>query len=130
MTSWWTSLVPSQVRTDSRLLACRMIGCSSVMPAAPRIVRDSRAMAIASRTLLSELQRYTEVYGGSVLVVDANREVVVAAGGSDTDAATDEAVTRALTGATTVPPGTAWPWRDEPMLVGSLSGATRRSSAP
>src|SRR5699024_3935967 len=53
MTSWCTSLVPSSVSTDSRLLAWRMIGYSRVMPAAPRIVRDSRAMPMASRTLFS-----------------------------------------------------------------------------
>lgn len=107
------------------------------------VLAESAIETDETATLESELQRYTEVYGGSVLVVDANREVVVAAGGGDAAAgggeaaagggeagaggagaatATDEAVTRALTGATTVPPGTAWPWRDEPMLVGSPVG--------
>ena len=53
ITSWCTSDVPSYVSTDSRLLACRMTGYSSVMPLAAKIVRHSRAIAIASRTLFS-----------------------------------------------------------------------------
>src|SRR5690606_27455450 len=53
MDSWCISEVPSWVSTDSRLLAWRITGYSRVMPLAPRMVRHSRAMAMASRTLLS-----------------------------------------------------------------------------
>ena len=72
--------------------------------------------------LKSELRRYTSVYGGAVLVVDTNREVVVSAGDPDSDQLTDAAIDRALTGATAQPPDTAWPWRTEQMLVGSPVG--------
>lgn len=50
-----TSLVPSYVNTDSRLLACRITGYSRVIPLAPRTVRHCRAMSIASRTLLVDV---------------------------------------------------------------------------
>lgn len=73
-------------------------------------------------SLKSELQRYTSVYGGAVLVVDANREVVVSAGDPDSEQLADAAIDRALTGATAQPPDTAWPWRTEQMLVGSPVG--------
>lgn len=73
-------------------------------------------------TLSSELRRYTEVYGGSVIVVDANREPVLVAGERVDGAAAEAAVTRALTGATTEAPDTAWPWRRHDMLVGSPVG--------
>lgn len=71
--------------------------------------------------LESELRRYTEVYGGSVVVTDANGDVVTRSGGA-TAQETDAAVTRALTGATAQPPDTAWPWHEEPMLIGSPVG--------
>ncbi|UUZ44196.1 hypothetical protein LP422_16885 [Janibacter limosus] len=53
--------------------------------------------------LESELRRYTEVYGGSVVVTDANREVVTSAGADPAGPLTEAAVTRALTGAVTHP---------------------------
>lgn len=72
--------------------------------------------------LESETQRYTEVYGGSVVIVDANREVVVSAGTPDSDPRTDAAVTRALTGATPLAPDDVWPWRTGEMVIGSPVG--------
>ena len=72
--------------------------------------------------LESELRRYTEVYGGSVVVTDANREVVTSAGADPAGPLTEAAVTRALTGAVTHPPQTAWPWHHEQMLIGSPVG--------
>lgn len=72
--------------------------------------------------LESELRRYTEVYGGSVVVTDANREVVTSAGTDASGPRTETAITRALTGATTHPPQTAWPWHEEQMLIGSPVG--------
>lgn len=74
-----------------------------------------------TRTLESELERYTEVYGGSVVVTDANREVVARAGDPD-GAQTDAVMTRALTGSVAQPPDTAWPWSEARMLIGSPVG--------
>lgn len=72
--------------------------------------------------LESELRRYTEVYGGSVVVTDANRDVVTSSGRDPAGGHTDAAVTRALTGATAQPPATAWPWQEDRMLIGSPVG--------
>ncbi|WP_435200253.1 hypothetical protein [Janibacter sp. GS2] len=73
-------------------------------------------------TLASELERYTEVYGGSILVTDANGEVVASAGAAPGGPHTDTVMTRALTGAVAEPPDAAWPWSEEWMLVGSPVG--------
>lgn len=75
-----------------------------------------------TRTLESELERYTEVYGGTVLVTDANREVVARAGEEPDEGRTDAVMTRALTGSVAQPPDTAWPWNQEGMLIGSPVG--------
>lgn len=72
--------------------------------------------------LEGELTRYTEVYGGSIIVTDANREVVASAGNAPGRPSTTPAVTRALTGAGAQPPETAWPWSGEWMLIGSPVG--------
>lgn len=72
--------------------------------------------------LAGELDRYTQVYGGGVVVIDANGEIVASAGEVPEGARTQAAVTRALTGATSQPPETAWPWQAETMRVGSPVG--------
>ena len=74
--------------------------------------------------LATDLERYAEVYGGSVVVANANREVVASSGpGLDASGpAVSAAVTRALTGSAPTPPRTAWPWADETVVIGSPVG--------
>ena len=73
----------------------------------------------------ADLERYVEVYGGSVVVTNANREVVARAGDDETDGA-DRAiqavVARALSGTGSPPPATAWPWGEDHMVIGSPVG--------
>jgi signal transduction histidine kinase len=70
----------------------------------------------------ADIERYVEVYGGSVVVTNANREVVARAGGDDVGSATDPVVVRALSGAGSLPPGTAWPWGADDVVIGSPVG--------
>ncbi len=95
--------------------------------------------------LTIDLQRYVEVYGGQVVVTNANREVVASAGaGAGAGGASGEAgrasggaggasdvpenpqvaavVDRALSGSGSEPPRTAWPWVEEPVVIGSPVG--------
>lgn len=72
--------------------------------------------------LLSDLERYTEVYGGSVVVVNANSEIVAESGAGTTDPRTEEATVRALHGASAEPPATAWPWGDPSVVIASPVG--------
>ena len=74
--------------------------------------------------LLVDLDRYTEVYGGEIVVINANREVVASSPRSvDVEAEpVAAAISRALVGAGSQEPATAWPWRPEPFVVGSPVG--------
>ena len=84
--------------------------------------------------LTIDLQRYVEVYGGQVVVTNANREVVASAGagrasggaGGASDVPENpqvaEVVDRALSGSGSEPPRTAWPWVAEPVVIGSPVG--------
>ena len=72
----------------------------------------------------TDLERYAEVYGGSVVVANANREVV-ASSGPGVDARSPEvagAVVKALTGSGPTPPRTAWPWAEDTVVIGSPVG--------
>lgn len=71
-----------------------------------------------------DLERYVEVYGGSVVVLNANREVVASAGSvvAVNEGPAQDVVTRALTGAGSDPPRTAWPWTAGEMVIGSPVG--------
>jgi len=74
--------------------------------------------------LITALRRYVEVYRGTVIVTDANRDVV-AASERDVDvseAHVTDALDRALSGSGSPPPQTVWPWHDEPLIVGSPVG--------
>ena len=76
-----------------------------------------------ARALDSDLERYAEVYGGSVLVANANRRVVARTGDialGDVEVA--EVVDDALAGRTSMPPPTAWPWSRAPVVIGSPVG--------
>jgi signal transduction histidine kinase len=74
--------------------------------------------------LSADLDRYVEVYGGTVVVTNANREVVARAGDDRVRGvpATAAAVDRALSGAGSQPPRTAWPWREDALVIGSPVG--------
>lgn len=75
-----------------------------------------------ARSLDIDLERYVEVYGGSVVVLDANREVVAQAGAGTTGPAVEEAIHGALTGRPSPPLPTVWPWSAEPAVIASPVG--------
>lgn len=73
--------------------------------------------------LTTDLERYVDVYGGSVLVLNANREVVARSGEADIPQGADLSVLdEALAGSPSQSPPTAWPWRDDSILIGSPVG--------
>jgi signal transduction histidine kinase len=70
-----------------------------------------------------DVERYAEVYGGSVVVTDANREVVAQAGPADADEPRIGAVVQdALAGRPSTPPPTVWPWSERSVVIGSPVG--------
>ena len=75
-----------------------------------------------ARSLDVDLDRYAEVYGGSVVVLDANREVVARGGAGADSAAVEEAIDGALSGRTSPPLPTVWPWSAEPAVIASPVG--------
>ena len=74
--------------------------------------------------LAADLERYAEVYGGAVVVANANRDVVASSGPGvvPSSPAVSEAVVTALTGSGPAPPPTAWPWAEDTMVIGSPVG--------
>lgn len=71
-----------------------------------------------------DLERHTEVYGGTVIVTNANSEVV-ASSSTDVDLETPEvsaAIRQALSGSGSEPPGTVWPWVKSPFVIGAPVG--------
>lgn len=77
-----------------------------------------------SAGLDSDFERYVEVYGGTLLVTNANREVVVRAGDDpvvDVPEA-EAAIDRALSGAGPQAPRTIWPWSDDRVVIASPVG--------
>lgn len=83
-----------------------------------------------ARSLDVDLDRYVEVYGGGVVVLDANRQVVAeggegadgrAGGGAGTDAVED-VIEAALGGRPSPPPATVWPWAAGAAVIGSPVG--------
>ncbi|HEX4978292.1 MAG TPA: HAMP domain-containing sensor histidine kinase [Nocardioides sp.] len=75
-----------------------------------------------ARALDVDLDRYVEVYGGSVAVLDANRQVVAQGGEGVGSVAVTAAVEEALAGRPTPPPATVWPWSADPAVIGSPVG--------
>lgn len=74
--------------------------------------------------LITDLARYAEVYGGTVIVTNANR-AVVASSAAHVDPARPEVssvIDRALSGSGSPQPATAWPWVDRPFVLGSPVG--------
>lgn len=75
-------------------------------------------------SLTDDLSRYADVYGGAVVVTDANHEVIAA---SDdhvdvTGPQVSAAVDQALNGNGSAPPGTVWPWEEEPFVIAAPVG--------
>jgi signal transduction histidine kinase len=75
-------------------------------------------------SLSADLERYADVYGGAALVTDADHRVIAA---SDDRIGLDEpavaaAVNEALTGSASAPPGTVWPWDEEPFVIAAPVG--------
>ncbi|WP_139981832.1 HAMP domain-containing sensor histidine kinase [Nocardioides litoris] len=68
-----------------------------------------------------DLERYDEVYGARVWVVDADGTVVAGSAPAAADDL-DAAVATALDGTPTAPPPAAWPWRTERMVVATPVG--------
>lgn len=75
-----------------------------------------------ARNLDVDLQRYVEVYGGSVTVLDANRAVVAGAGAGAGGREVEETIDAALAGRASTPPPTVWPWDADPAVIGSPVG--------
>ncbi|MDQ3156254.1 MAG: HAMP domain-containing histidine kinase [Actinomycetota bacterium] len=75
-------------------------------------------------SLPTDLERYTEVYGGTVIVTNANHEVV-ASSSADVNLenpGVSAAVRQALSGSGSAPPGTVWPWDGTPFVIGAPVG--------
>ena len=74
--------------------------------------------------LITDLQRYVDVYDGTVVVTDANREIVAASksGVDVSEAHIADVLDRALSGSGSPQPATVWPWHDTSFVVGSPVG--------
>ncbi|HSE71284.1 MAG TPA: HAMP domain-containing sensor histidine kinase [Nocardioidaceae bacterium] len=78
----------------------------------------------SSGGLVTDLERYGQVYGGAVAVVNANRQVV-ATSQPDLDVTRPEVarvVDQALAGSGSPQPETFWPWREEVFVLGAPVG--------
>lgn len=74
--------------------------------------------------LITDLERYTDVYHGTVIVTDANRKIVAASerGVDVSETHIAEILDRALSGSGSPQPATVWPWHDDSFVVGSPVG--------
>lgn len=76
-----------------------------------------------AQSLDVDLERYAEVYGGSVVVTNANREVVAQAGAASVGSRhVGDVIEDALAGRPSTPPPTAWPWSSRRVVIGSPVG--------
>ena len=87
------------------------------------VAEDALETGLAEE-LNADLERYVDVYGGSVLVANADRQVVVEAGAGAVGDAPEvrETIDRALSGAGSQPPATVWPWSGDDVVIGSPVG--------
>lgn len=74
-----------------------------------------------------ELQRYRELYGGHVTIVDPTGEALLESGAEGASRAghpsvRDEAVRRALAGFRPEPPTAVWPWEDADLVIAEPVG--------
>ena len=81
-----------------------------------------------SSDLRVDLERYAEVYGGTVIVTDANNEVVASSSTEANPASPDvsAAIRQALSGSGSAPPETVWPWARAPFVIGAPVGRDAR----
>ncbi|MFE6510095.1 ATP-binding protein [Nocardioides sp. NPDC057767] len=88
------------------------------------VVAENALETGLAEDLDGDLQRYVDVYGGSVLVADADRQVVAQAGAEAVgdDPQVQETIDRALSGAGSQPPDTIWPWSGDNVVIGSPVG--------
>ncbi|WP_167006886.1 HAMP domain-containing sensor histidine kinase [Mumia sp. ZJ430] len=73
-------------------------------------------------SLRSELDRYEEVHGARVVVVDAGRRTIAASSGDLEPASVPRQVTRALAGNSAEKPAPVWPWSDDTFVLASPIG--------
>lgn len=73
-------------------------------------------------SLRSELDRYEEVHGARVVVVDADRRTVAASAGDLDPATARRSVTRALAGNSAETPTSLWPWSHDTLVLASPIG--------
>lgn len=76
----------------------------------------------AVSSLRSELDRYEEVYGARLVVVDADRRTVAASDGELDPTAVPRQVSRALAGNAAEEPQPFWPWSDDTYVVAAPIG--------
>jgi signal transduction histidine kinase len=87
------------------------------------VLAENALEAGDAEALDADLERYTEVYGGSVVVANANREVVARSGAASADDPDVQRVVEdALAGRSSTPPETVWPWDAPALVIGSPVG--------
>ncbi|HSK57693.1 MAG TPA: HAMP domain-containing sensor histidine kinase [Actinomycetospora sp.] len=95
----------------SRLFADRLGDTTRDAALAQRAVSDDDPGALAA-----ELARYDDLYGIAAVVLDRDGRVLAASRPAVPGGA-DRRVALALAGQRSEPPGTAWPWDAEPLLL-------------
>ncbi|MGH1564069.1 sensor histidine kinase [Mumia sp. DW29H23] len=73
-------------------------------------------------SLRAELDRYEEVHGARLVVVDADRRTVAASAGDLDPASVPRPVTRALAGNSAEKPAPLWPWSADTFVLASPIG--------
>jgi signal transduction histidine kinase len=87
------------------------------------VLAENSLEAGDAQALDVDLERYAEVYGGSVVVTNANQEVVAQAGpASVLEPRVRSVVEDALAGRPSTPPPTVWPWAARSVVIGSPVG--------
>ena len=87
------------------------------------VLAENALEAGDAQALDVDLERYADVYGGSVVVTNANREVVAQAGpASVLEPRVTAVVQDALAGRPSTPPPTVWPWAARSVVIGSPVG--------
>jgi signal transduction histidine kinase len=87
------------------------------------VLAENSLEAGDAQALDVDLDRYAEVYGGSVVVMNANRQVVAQGGGAGLgEPEVDDVIDVALAGRASSPPPIAWPWSSHSVVIGSPVG--------
>ncbi|MEV0718766.1 HAMP domain-containing sensor histidine kinase [Asanoa sp. NPDC050611] len=98
-------------RTTQALLADRLADATRFAALVAPAMRSGDLEPVTA-----ELDRYHELYGIVVIVVDQNRNVVTDAGSRE-GIVTDTVVRGALAGRQVSSPTNVWPWQEAPLLV-------------